>query len=76
MWNAGAGIPNLIIHDSPDIFGTTPVTDIASTTLPMDFIIPTRDAVIFVLSGKMETLYGWREDTGLYVTNMTNTATK
>jgi parallel beta-helix repeat protein len=76
MWNAGAGIPNLIIHDSLDIFGTTPVTDIASTTLPMDFIIPARDAVIFVLSGKMETLYGWREDTGLYVTNMTNTATK
>ncbi|HEX3494650.1 MAG TPA: hypothetical protein VHT48_04665, partial [Methylocella sp.] len=49
-----------------DIFGTIPVTDIATTKAPMDFIFPLSDALTLTLAGKPVTLYGWRADTGLY----------
>jgi hypothetical protein len=49
-----------------DTFGTIPVTDIATTKAPMDFIFPLSDALTLTLAGKPVTLYGWRADTGLY----------
>jgi parallel beta-helix repeat protein len=49
-----------------DIFGTIPVTDIATTTLPMDYTFLPADALTFTLGSKTVTLYGWRADTGLY----------
>ena len=47
-------------------FGTIPVTDIATTKAPMDFIFPLSDALTLTLGGQPVTLYGWRADTGLY----------
>jgi parallel beta-helix repeat protein len=55
-----------------DTFGTIPVTDIAKAQTTMDFIIPVSDALTLTLGGKTVTLYGWRADTGLYGSFVSN----
>jgi parallel beta-helix repeat protein len=50
-----------------DVFGSIPITNITSTSPPMDFVIPASDALSFTINGVKKTLYGWRVDEGLYV---------
>ncbi len=64
-WNAGAGIPAKIVHDSSDVFGSVPITHITDTGL-VDFFIPAEHAVSFIVNGQFESLYGWSETVGLF----------